>query len=374
MCLWSQCIFFKYHVRPEFSTASRCPPARLLRRRCSPRPSRSSSCPSRPASQLHPFNSPSTQRSNARGPNSPSRFTSRQRSMYKSFVLHPFIERLRAHPGFASADRELIAEAEAHPAYCLASRAFLQRWEAMLRCRHSSRAPAQQWNVYGSGIWLRQRRALLYRGALCAVLVRRLMRIQGVYRVRNVLHHDTVQLQCSSSTCSSAYISSFYIRASSQHHAATRAHGSSIFRAALVSASSCDSARDFAHANSVVHQHQRCHAARSGVASQRRRRFPIATAATSALALLTLILPQFTNASRYLQARCLCFAIALHERTAWYLVPYLVHAYILLISVCNTSTRIRFAIDRFNCVLMHVFKIYVLNKSGARIHAHLTVD
>jgi hypothetical protein len=282
--------------------------------------------------------------------------------------------RMYTHPGFASADRELIAEAEAHPAYCLASRAFLQRWEAMLRCRHSSRAPAQQWNVYGSGIWLRQRRALLYRGALCAVLVRRLMRIQGVYRVRNVLHHDTVQLQCSSSTCSSAYISSFYIRASSQHHAATRAHGSSIFRAALVSASSCDSARDFAHANSVVHQHQRCHAARSGVASQRRRRFPIATAATSALALLTLILPQFTNASRYLQARCLCFAIALHERTAWYLVPYLVHAYILLISVCNTSTRIRFAIDRFNCVLMHVFKIYVLNKSGARIHAHLTVD
>jgi hypothetical protein len=41
MCLWFPCIFFKYHVRPEFSTTSRCPPARLLRRRCSPRPSRS---------------------------------------------------------------------------------------------------------------------------------------------------------------------------------------------------------------------------------------------------------------------------------------------------------------------------------------------
>jgi hypothetical protein len=109
--------------------------------------------------------------------------------MYKSFVLHPFIERLRANPGFSSADRELIAEAEAHPAYCLASRACVQRWEAMLRYRHLSRAPAQQWNVYGSGIGLRQRRALLCRGALCAVLVSRLMRFQGQYVAMNALHH-----------------------------------------------------------------------------------------------------------------------------------------------------------------------------------------
>jgi len=111
--------------------------------------------------------------------------------MYKSFELHPFIERLRAHPGFSSADRELIAEAEAHPAYCLVSRACVQRWEAMLRYRHLSRAPAQQWNVYGSGIGLRQRRALLCRGALCAVLVSRLMRFQGQYVAMNfnALHH-----------------------------------------------------------------------------------------------------------------------------------------------------------------------------------------
>ena len=40
-CLWSQCIFFRNHVRPHSSTASRCHPARLLRRRCNPRPSRS---------------------------------------------------------------------------------------------------------------------------------------------------------------------------------------------------------------------------------------------------------------------------------------------------------------------------------------------
>jgi TPR repeat protein len=109
--------------------------------------------------------------------------------MYKSFVLHPFIQRLRAHPGFSSADRELIAEAEAHPAYCLASRAFLQRWEAMQRYRHASQAPAKQWNVYGSGIGLRQRRALLCRGALCAVLVRKLMCFQGQYGAMNALHH-----------------------------------------------------------------------------------------------------------------------------------------------------------------------------------------
>ncbi len=108
--------------------------------------------------------------------------------MYKSFVLHPFIQRLRAHPGLASADREHIAEAEAHPAYCLASRACLQRWKAMLRYRHASRAPAQQWNVYGSGIGLRQRRALLCRGALCAVLVSRLMRFQGYFTRKNATY------------------------------------------------------------------------------------------------------------------------------------------------------------------------------------------
>ena len=119
----------------------------------------------------------------------PDNFSANAFEQYKSFVPHPFIERLRANPGFSSADRELIAEAEAHPAYCLVSRACLQRWEAMLRYRHLSRAPAQQWNVYGSGIGLRQRRALLCRGAVCAVLVRRLMRFQGQHGARNALHH-----------------------------------------------------------------------------------------------------------------------------------------------------------------------------------------
>ena len=65
----------------------------------------------------------------------------------------------------------------------------MQRWEAMQRCRHASQAPAQQWNVYGSGIGLRQRRALICRGALCAVLVRKLMRFQGRCGAMNALHH-----------------------------------------------------------------------------------------------------------------------------------------------------------------------------------------
>jgi hypothetical protein len=103
---------------------------------------RNSPLSSRPASsEVHPFNRPSTQRSNARGSNFPS-YLSSIRRMYKSFVLHPFIERLRAHPGFSSADPELISEAEAHPAYCLASRACLQRYrDAMRRERTRSSGP-----------------------------------------------------------------------------------------------------------------------------------------------------------------------------------------------------------------------------------------
>ena len=82
-------------------------------------------------------------------------------------------------------------------------------------------------------------------------------------------------------------------------HAATTVHGGSIFRAALVSASSYDPARDLAHASNVAHQHQRCWAARSEVESQRRRRFTMATAATSvSLVLLPLILPPITDLSR----------------------------------------------------------------------------
>ena len=106
--------------------------------------------------------------------------------MYKPFAPHHFIERLHAHPAFASADRAHIDEAVAHPAYCLASRVCVQHWEAA-----QLQARAQQWNVYGSGIGLRQRRTLLCRGSVCELLVRRLMRFQGELQcgVWNALHH-----------------------------------------------------------------------------------------------------------------------------------------------------------------------------------------
>ena len=106
--------------------------------------------------------------------------------MYKPFAPHHFIERLHAHPAFASADRAHIDEAVAHPAYCLASRVCVQHWEAA-----QLQARAQQWNVYGSGIGLRQRRTLLCRGSVCELLVRRLMCFQGELQcgVRNALHH-----------------------------------------------------------------------------------------------------------------------------------------------------------------------------------------
>ena len=69
----------------------------------------------------------------------------------------------------------------------------MQRWEAMQRCRQVSRAHAQQWNVYGSRVryWApaAARFALLCRGAVCAVLVRRLMRFQDEHDARSALHH-----------------------------------------------------------------------------------------------------------------------------------------------------------------------------------------
>ena len=103
--------------------------------------------------------------------------------MYKSFAFVTFIKRLRAHPGYRLADHNFIAEAEAYTAYCFASSSCLQRY------RHASRVHAQQWNVYDSSIGLRQCKKLLCRGALCALLVQRLMCFQGQYGVRKVLHH-----------------------------------------------------------------------------------------------------------------------------------------------------------------------------------------
>jgi TPR repeat protein len=95
------------------------------------------------------------------------------------YNLHPFIVRLREHPGFASADRKLVAEAEAHPLYCMASQVCIKCWKAS----------THQWNMYGSHIGPRQRRTLICRSALCALLVQRLMRFQGQHIARKTLHH-----------------------------------------------------------------------------------------------------------------------------------------------------------------------------------------
>ena len=107
--------------------------------------------------------------------------------------LHPFIERFTAHPALSLAcpDPALVAELTAHSLYCRASRSSVQRWEVMFRCRAPSQAHAQQWHVYGIDVGLKQRSTLLARAALCELLVLRLMRFGGAWRVRYPQHHAT---------------------------------------------------------------------------------------------------------------------------------------------------------------------------------------
>jgi TPR repeat protein len=98
-----------------------------------------------------------------------------------------FIARCQQHPALALArpSREFLAELTAHPMFCLASRSSVQRWEVMFHCRPSL---AQQWRVIGTDMALQQRRALLCRGALCALLVPRLLCLQGKCAVRQPLN------------------------------------------------------------------------------------------------------------------------------------------------------------------------------------------
>jgi hypothetical protein len=97
-------------------------------------------------------------------------------------TLHPVIVRLAAHPAFSLAGREFVAQLPAHFLYRLATRVSVQRWEAVFRCR-PSQAHAKQWHVIGIDIARQQRRALLCKAALFAVLVPRLLRFQGEYGV-----------------------------------------------------------------------------------------------------------------------------------------------------------------------------------------------
>ena len=100
-----------------------------------------------------------------------------------------FIARCQRHPALALArpSHEFLAELTAHPVFCLASRSSVQRWEVMFHCRPSP-ALAQQWHVIGIDMALQQRRALLCRGALCTLLMPRLLHFQGKCGVRQPLN------------------------------------------------------------------------------------------------------------------------------------------------------------------------------------------
>lgn len=87
-----------------------------------------------------------------------------------------------------------MTELMAHPLYCLTSRCSVQRWEVMFKCRTPSQAHAQQWHIDGIDVGLKQRSTLLARAALCELLVLRLMRFGGAWRVRYPKHHATCVL------------------------------------------------------------------------------------------------------------------------------------------------------------------------------------
>jgi TPR repeat protein len=61
--------------------------------------------------------------------------------------------------------------------YCLASQISVERWRTVFCVNISSQAHAQLWNATGIAMRLHQRRALLCRAALCALLVLRLLRV-----------------------------------------------------------------------------------------------------------------------------------------------------------------------------------------------------
>ena len=105
---------------------------------------------------------------------------------------HAFIVRIESHPAFTFALEDgCMLELLVHPLYCLASRISVQRWDVMFRCRAPSQAHAQQWHVYGIDVGLKQRSTLLARAALCELLVLRLMRFGGAFRIRYPQHHAT---------------------------------------------------------------------------------------------------------------------------------------------------------------------------------------
>ena len=94
--------------------------------------------------------------------------------------VHPFIAGVAAHPAFELSDPAFMFELTAYPAHCLASGRSLERLELMLK-RAPSQARLQQWHAVCIGIGLKQRRALLCRGALISALVLKLLCFQGKF-------------------------------------------------------------------------------------------------------------------------------------------------------------------------------------------------
>ena len=108
-------------------------------------------------------------------------------------VEHPFVAQLVAHPAAILVARTFIAELSAHLFYRMASQISVGRWRVMFSFRTSQGRP-KRWHVDGIGdgiglsIALQQRRTLLCRGALCALLVPRLLCFQGECDVRQPLN------------------------------------------------------------------------------------------------------------------------------------------------------------------------------------------
>jgi TPR repeat protein len=99
-----------------------------------------------------------------------------------------FISRVLSHPVAAVAGHEFLAQLTAHPVRCLASQLNVQRWRAMLRFRTPSPAQEPHWHATGIHVGQKQRRAVLFGGALLSVLVPRLLCVQGESGVRKRFH------------------------------------------------------------------------------------------------------------------------------------------------------------------------------------------
>jgi TPR repeat protein len=99
-----------------------------------------------------------------------------------------FISRVLSHPAAAAAGHELLAQLTAHPVRCLASQLNVQRWRAMLPFRTPSPAHEPHWHATGIHVGQKQRRAVLCGAALLAVLVPRLLCVQGESGVRKRFH------------------------------------------------------------------------------------------------------------------------------------------------------------------------------------------